>query len=183
VRQLHSFCQRFREEALPCCSPSLATRRSRLTCPPPAQTKTGIPRKAEPGWRPSTGCRRMRHREGKNTPTSASLAPVNHLRTLRRLAADASLDELARSTPATIYSFCFLIKEEMHPGVIEHSQRSLGGTNTQRLDHKVFPARHWSSPCSIFSWQAIQCFAHGTASSRFCCSSSWQFAHTPYSSL
>jgi hypothetical protein len=31
---------------------------------------------------------------------------------------------------------------------------------------------HCSNPCSIFSWQAMQCFAHGTASSRFCCNSS-----------
>jgi hypothetical protein len=46
----------------------------------------------------------MRHPEGKNTLTNASLALENHLRTLRRLAADASLDELARSAPATIYS-------------------------------------------------------------------------------
>lgn len=28
------------------------------------------------------------------------------------------------------------------------------------------------SPCSIFSWQPMQCFAHGTASRRFCCISS-----------
>lgn len=37
----------------------------------------------------------------------------------------------------------------------------------------------YSSPCSIFSWQVMQCLAQGTASSRFCCSSSWQFAQTP----
>ncbi len=29
--------------------------------------------------------------------------------------------------------------------------------------------RAYNKPCSIFSWQAMQCFAHGTASSRFCC--------------
>src|ERR1700746_984777 len=42
--------------------------------------------------------------------------------------------------------------------------------------------RAYSRPCSNFSWQAIQCLAHGTASNRFCCISSWQLAQTPYSS-
>src|SRR5215472_12839507 len=40
----------------------------------------------------------------------------------------------------------------------------------------------YSRPCSNFSWQAIQCLAHGTASNRFCCISSWQLAQTPYAS-
>ena len=30
----------------------------------------------------------------------------------------------------------------------------------------------YSRPCSIFSWQVMQCFAQGTASRRFCCNSS-----------
>src|SRR5207249_5216762 len=48
---------------------------------------------------------------------------------------------------------------------------------TSRLIGRVY-----SRPCSNFSWQAIQCLAHGTASNRFCCISSWQLAQTPYSS-
>ena len=35
----------------------------------------------------------------------------------------------------------------------------------------------YNCPCSIFSWQEMQCLAQGTASSRFCCISSWQLAH------
>src|SRR5262249_19052167 len=41
----------------------------------------------------------------------------------------------------------------------------------------------YSWPFSAFSWQLMQCFAHGTASSRFCCISSSQFRQAPYSSL
>ena len=35
----------------------------------------------------------------------------------------------------------------------------------------------YNCPCSIFSWQEMQCLAQGTASRRFCCISSWQLAH------
>src|SRR5277367_906700 len=38
----------------------------------------------------------------------------------------------------------------------------------------------YSCPCSVFSWQVMQYRVHGTASSLFCCSSSWQELHSPY---
>jgi len=47
----------------------------------------------------------MRHPEGKNTLTRASLACANHPRIPCRFGADAALDELARAMPAKIYSF------------------------------------------------------------------------------
>ena len=37
----------------------------------------------------------------------------------------------------------------------------------------------YSCPCSVFSWQVMQYRVHGTASSLFCCSSSWQELHSP----
>src|SRR5207244_11439379 len=49
----------------------------------------------------------MRHPEGKNTLTSASLAFADHPRAPRRFAAAGSLDGLLCSTPARIYSFLF----------------------------------------------------------------------------
>ncbi len=38
----------------------------------------------------------------------------------------------------------------------------------------------YSCPCSVFSWQVMQYRVHGTASNRFCCSSSWHELHSPY---
>src|ERR1700733_4552547 len=38
----------------------------------------------------------------------------------------------------------------------------------------------YSCPCSVFSWQVMQYRVHGTASSLFCCSSSWHELHSPY---
>ena len=47
-----------------------------------------------------------------------------------------------------------------------------GGPAVRKLTKGWAPGLLYSNPCSIFSWQLMQCFAQGTASSRFCCISS-----------
>src|SRR6266481_3048497 len=67
--------------------------------------------------------------------------------------------------------FFSLIKEGMYSGVITLSEAALSWRSLHPyLQSSLAP--YCNNPCSIFSWQAMQCFAHGTASSLFCCSSS-----------
>jgi hypothetical protein len=117
----------------------------------------------------------IRHPAGKNTLASASPASAIHPRTPLRRVPEATLDELpSPMQPELCSSASFIERRNVRLG----NPRFCSGGSSDPCA-LLYPLDPYSSPCSIFSWHAMQCLAHGTASSRFCCISSWQFAHTP----
>src|SRR5258708_21636453 len=126
-----------------------------------------------------------RHPEGNNTLTTASLISPSQLRPCRnqprtrpRRAGATPMDDPPPPTTVPIYSFFALIKERMHVAVIEAS-RSPGSGGRSGRGVFFFLYSHCSNPFSLFFLQSIHFFAHPTASPRFFCNSSSQFAHTP----